>query len=243
VTTGHSHNDYQQTRPLLDALQNRFISIEVDIHLSGQALLVGHDPEDLKSENTLQSLYLDPLRKYTADHNGWIYPHHELLLLVDIKTAPDSTYIVLKRILSAYAGMLTIYNQDKIKKGAVSVVISGNRPRQLMRMEKIRYATYDGRLSDLEVDMPPNFMRLISDNWQSYFRWRGKEPISQEESEKLAGIVAAVHAKDCMLRFWNLPVSDPSSRKNIWTTLLAAGVDLISVDDLRSYYDFQLHLR
>jgi hypothetical protein len=240
VSSGHSHNDYQQIRPLWEALEKKFISIEVDIHLSGRALLVGHDPEDLKAENTLQSMYLEPLHAYIAGHNGWVYPGHELILFIDIKTAADSTYIVLREVLNHYAGMLTVYSAEKVKKGAVAVVISGNRPRQLMSREKIRYATYDGRLTDLTENRLPNFMCLISDNWGNYFNWRGKKPISAEEHKKLAEIVSTAHAKDCMIRFWNLPVSDPSCRRRVWTELLSAGVDLISVDDLKAYKDFQM---
>ena len=240
ITSGHSHNDYQQIRPLWEALEKKFISIEVDIHLSGRALLVGHDPEDLKSENTLQSMYLEPLRAYITGHNSWVYPGRELILFIDIKTAADSTYKILREILKEYAGMLTVYSAEQVKKGAVAVVISGNRPRQLMSREKTRYATYDGRLTDLNGDLPPNFIRLISDNWENYFSWRGKEPISAEEHKKLAEIIAAAHAKDCMIRFWGLPVSDPSCRRRVWTELLSAGVDLISVDDLKAYKDFQM---
>jgi len=238
VISGHSHNDYQQIRPLWEALEKKFISIEVDIHLAGSELLVGHDAEDLKAENTLQSMYLEPLRSYIAGHNGWVYPGHELILLIDIKTAADSTYTILRDVLNKYAGMLTIYSAEKVKKGAVAVVVSGNRPRQLMSSEKVRYATYDGRLSDLNDSGPPNFIRLISDNWANYFSWRAKEPISAEEHKKLAEIVASAHARDYMIRFWNLPVSDPSCRRRVWTELLSAGVDLISVDNLEGYYEF-----
>jgi len=238
VTSGHSHNDYQQIRPLWEALERKFISIEVDIHLTGGELLVGHDPEDLKGENTLQSMYLEPLRSYITGHNGWVYPGHELILLIDIKTAADSTYTILRDVLNEYAGMLTVYSAEKVRKGAIAVVISGNRPRQLMSREKIRYATYDGRLNDLNNVSPPNFIRLISDNWENYFSWRGKEPIAAQEQKKLAEIVASAHAKDYRIRFWNLPVSDPSCRRRVWTELLSAGVDLISVDNLKAYCEF-----
>ena len=58
ILSGHSHNDYLRRTPLWDALSLGFISIEVDIHLVGGALLVGHDLEDLDPSKTLQSLYL-----------------------------------------------------------------------------------------------------------------------------------------------------------------------------------------
>jgi len=189
----------------------------------------------------LQSLYLDPLRAYIREHNGRVYPDHELLLLIDIKTAADSTYEILREVLNNYADILTAYTAEQIKRRAVSVVISGNRPRRLMYQEGTRYATYDGRLADLDSEMPPNFMILISDNWQRHFKWRGKKPMSAAERAKLAQIVAGVHTKGCRIRFWNLPDNDPVSLRTVWTVLISAGVDLISVDDLRAYRNFLIY--
>ena len=59
----HAHNDYEHDRPLYDALDHGFKSVEADIYLVGDQLLIGHDPTDLTPERTLQSLYLDPLKK------------------------------------------------------------------------------------------------------------------------------------------------------------------------------------
>ena len=43
IRQGHAHNDYEHERPLFDALDNGFCSIEVDIFLVGGKFLVGHD--------------------------------------------------------------------------------------------------------------------------------------------------------------------------------------------------------
>src|SRR5919109_1377732 len=65
----HAHNDYEHPRPLFDALDHRFGSIEADIYLVGDQLLVAHDPVDLDPGRTLESLYLDPLaRRVKANH-------------------------------------------------------------------------------------------------------------------------------------------------------------------------------
>ncbi|UCE06765.1 MAG: hypothetical protein JSW07_01605 [bacterium] len=66
----HSHNDYQHDRLLFDALDYGFTSIEVDIHLIDKKLLVAHDKEDVDSNRTLQSLYLDPLRQIVRRNGG-----------------------------------------------------------------------------------------------------------------------------------------------------------------------------
>jgi len=225
---------------LLDALQYNFGSIEVDIHLVGKSLLVGHDEEDLKENQTLQSLYLDPLLSRANKHNGRIYPQKELILLIDIKTAAEPTYKVLRDVLKEYSDMLTSYTRDNVSTKAVAVVISGNRPRELMLREELRYATYDSRLPDLESDLPKHFIRLVSDNWANHFSWTGSGPMTAQEHKKLARITKKVHSKGYLLRFWNLPASDPLLRTKVWTESLLSGVDLINIDDLRAYHDFIL---
>src|SRR5947209_11603808 len=56
----HAHNDYLHERPLSDALEHGFCSVEADVHLVAGKLLVAHEIEAVKADRTLQSLYLDP---------------------------------------------------------------------------------------------------------------------------------------------------------------------------------------
>src|SRR5256885_4523438 len=55
----HAHNDYEHPRPLLDALDCGFLSVEADVFLVNGQLLVAHDREKTSPQRTLQSLYLD----------------------------------------------------------------------------------------------------------------------------------------------------------------------------------------
>src|SRR5262245_36960462 len=59
----HAHNDYEHPRPLLDALDHGFCSVEADIWLVDGKLLVAHDRDKVKPDGTFQALYLDPLRE------------------------------------------------------------------------------------------------------------------------------------------------------------------------------------
>ncbi len=238
LPSGHSHNDYRQARPLWDAIENHFISIEVDIHLVSDALLVGHDEEDLSVDMTLQSMYLMPLRSYIAAHNGWVYPDCELILLIDIKTDADSTYQLLREVLVEYSDILTSYSSDNVERRAVSVVISGNRPRDLMLNEKIRYGTYDGRIDDINDGSVSNIIILVSDNWGKHFTWRGKGSMSKADRHRLTTIIKDAHSKGYKIRFWNLPTKDQVTRQDVWNELMSLGVDLINVDDLKAYRDF-----
>src|SRR6478672_10049819 len=67
----HAHNDYEHTRPLFDALDHGFTSVEADVWLVDGQLFIGHDAPD--PTRTLQSLYLDPLRRVVHANGGTAY--------------------------------------------------------------------------------------------------------------------------------------------------------------------------
>ena len=46
----HAHNDYLHERPLFDALENGFRSIEADVFTQGDSLYVAHDRKDMSQE-------------------------------------------------------------------------------------------------------------------------------------------------------------------------------------------------
>src|SRR5713226_3075846 len=73
LTNVHAHNDYEHTRPLFDALDHGFCSVEADIFLVKDRLLVGHTSKDLRPDRTLEKLYLDPLREQVRKHQGRVY--------------------------------------------------------------------------------------------------------------------------------------------------------------------------
>src|ERR1051325_3525686 len=83
----HAHNDYEHKRPLLDALERGFCSFEADIHLVNGQLGVAHDRSQVKTNRTLQSLYLDPLRERVRKNGGRVYAGGpECTLLIDFKS-------------------------------------------------------------------------------------------------------------------------------------------------------------
>src|SRR3954465_10407456 len=89
----HAHNDYQHARPLLDALDRGFGSVEANIYLVDGALLVAHDRDSVRPDRTLESLYLAPLRAWSQAHAGRVYANRPpLTLLIDVKSDADSTW-------------------------------------------------------------------------------------------------------------------------------------------------------
>ncbi|WP_077799819.1 phosphatidylinositol-specific phospholipase C/glycerophosphodiester phosphodiesterase family protein [Streptomyces sp. JHA26] len=231
----HAHNDYEHPRPLLDALDHRFGSVEADIHLVGDRLLVAHDPEDLDPARTLESLYLDPLAARVRAHHGRVHrgERRPLQLLVDIKTEGAATYLELDRHLRRYTHLFTTYAHGRVHPGAVTVVVSGDRAaRAPMAAQSTRRAFYDGRLTDLGTSAPASFVPLISDNWTLNFTWQGVGAFPEAERSKLRDIVGAAHGRGQRVRFWATPDLPGAARDAVWGELLAAGVDHLNTDDL-----------
>lgn len=230
----HAHNDYEHARPLWDALEHGFTSVEADIHLVDGKLLVAHDLSDAKPEKTLQSLYLDPMAKLAREHGGRLYSGWpSVILLVDIKSKAEPTYEVLKPILQAYADVLTRFEHGVIQSNAITIVLSGNRPRASLLAETSRYAAYDGRLEDLGTGASPVFMPLVSDDWSRHFKWRGNGSFPADERAKLKDFVAKARGEKKLLRLWGAP-----DNEKIWTELNDAGVDLINSDRLATLEKF-----
>lgn len=224
----HSHNDYEHERPLFDALDRGFCNIEADVYLVGDQLLVAHDPWGVRPERTLQALYLDPLQKTIAERNGAIFPDGQrLTLLIDFKTAGPATYAALTKALKPYEAFISGMQDGNWQPRQIDVVISGNRPVELIANDKQRLVAVDGRVSDLAGKTSAELIPLVSDNWSSHFTWRGEGAMPAAERTKLRELVEAAHAQNRRLRFWGSPDSPP-----FWQELQAAGVDVIGTDDL-----------
>ncbi|MFD5130153.1 phosphatidylinositol-specific phospholipase C/glycerophosphodiester phosphodiesterase family protein [Streptomyces olindensis] len=231
----HAHNDYEHPRPLFDALDHRFGSVEADIYLVGDQLLVAHDPEDLDPARTLESLYLDPLAARVRANRGSVYRGYRgsLQLLIDIKTEGSSTYLELDRHLRRYRHLFTTYAHGRVHRGPVTAVISGDRAaRAPMEAQSVRRAFYDGRLADLGGQAPASFIPLISDNWTLNFTWRGVGAFPDAERQKLRGIIATAHQRGQRVRFWATPDLAGPARDALWSELLGADVDHLNTDDL-----------
>lgn len=230
----HAHNDYEHRRPLLEALEQGFASVEADIHLAEGQLLVGHDAHQLRPERTLEALYLEPLRLIAGARGGAIHPKGQpLILLVDIKTEAEAAYQVLRGVLARYKGILTRFRDGKTEPGAVTVILSGNRPRATLLAEVDRWAAYDGRLADLDGNWPVSFMPLVSESWVSQFTWRGIGALPAEEAKKLRGLAERAHAQGRLIRFWAAPDFAAS-----WTVQREARIDLINTDRLAPLREF-----
>lgn len=230
LTRAHAHNDYEHPHPLTDALDQGFCNVEADVHVVLGHLLVGHDPRDLSPQRTLQSLYLDPLKKRIGENGGRVYKDGPgFTLMIDVKSDAAATYAALKEALKPYQPLLTVFRNGKIEPGAITIVISGNRNRATMAKEEVRYAALDGGMNDLTADSPPpaSLVQWASAPWDKQFEWKGEGPMSAAEMAKLKMLVTRAHEQKRLIRFWAIPDNEMG-----WKTLADAGVDLINTDDL-----------
>lgn len=237
LTNVHAHNDYEHPHPLFDALACGFCSVEADINLVDGKLLVAHSLEATRPDRTLESLYLEPLRKRVKENGGRVYRDGpQVWLLIDFKTDPRQMYPVLRQTLEQYKDILTVWKDGKAEQGAVTAILTGDHPEErVVAAEAVRYACIDGILKDLDTNPPSDLVPWISSPWGKTFTWHGRGEIPESDREKLRQIVAKAHAQHRLLRFWGAP-DNPAT----WKELRTAGVDLINTDDLRGAQKFLL---
>lgn len=230
-TRGHSHNDYGRRAPLHEALRHGFCSVEADVFLRDGLLLVGHDEWMLHPSRTLESLYLDPLRECVRAHGGTVHGDgRTFMLLVDIKQQGDLVYARLREVLEQRREMLTRFSAETIEAGAVTVVLSGDRPTAIVAQEATRLVAIDGRLTDLDRKPPLSLVPLVSSPWRNTFAWAGRDEMPPEEMARLRELVEQVHGQGRMLRFWGAP-----DRTEAWIALRDAGVDWVNTDRPREF--------
>ncbi|MDB6022761.1 MAG: Secreted protein [Pedosphaera sp.] len=239
LTRVHAHNDYEHKHPLFDALGQGFCSVEADIHLVNGKLLVAHDIRDINPKLTLQSLYLDPLRKRIKQNGGRVYKDGpECTLLIDFKTDgqtnAEAMYFALREVLKEYADIISVFRDGKKETKAIVIVLTGGYPRNALMADSVRYAACDGKLPDLKSNPPADLVAWISEDWTPLFKWRGgSDPMPDDELKQLKDIVRQAHEQGRRVRFWGSP-----DKPFFWKTLLEQGVDLINTDDLKGFRKF-----
>lgn len=110
-----------------------------------------------------------------------------------------------------------------------------------MKYQTIRYTGFDGRMVNLDSDISPTLMPVVSDNWTKFFKWNGIGEMPVNERQKLLDISTKAKNKGYILRFWSTPNRTSEQRNAIWTELKNAGVGLIGADNLNELQLFFLN--
>jgi glycerophosphoryl diester phosphodiesterase len=234
----HAHNDYKHKQPLTDAINNGFTSVEADVFLKNNRLIVAHISPFFKNKKTLESLYLKPLSDSIAKNHGKVYSLYTepVILLIDIKTNADETYKVLKPLLEKYSSILTSYENGEFIKRAVTIILSGNKPYALISNEKKRFAFIDENLMNIsENHYSSYYCPVSSTKYSNLLSWNGRGNIPENEKMNLKVLVDLAHAQGKKVRLWASPENE-----NVWKELLISGVDLINTDHLEKLKNFLL---
>jgi len=211
----HSHNDYTHQKPFYDAVQNKAFSIEADVFVVGNSLIVAHSKKEIKTGNTLDALYLKRIK--TLSHSNEYYAFQ---LMIDVKGDWDSTYRLLNKGLKKYQQYFNKQGKNSI------VVISGNRPAD-SSFHKYPNLYFDGLPNHIYSQADLAKVAMISDNFATYSKWKGIGEISIMDKAKLLNLIQNAHKIGKPFRFWGAP-----DTKACWKLLHELGADIINTDEV-----------
>ena len=222
----HSHNDYEQSQPFFLAYQEQFGSIEADIHLVNGKILVGHDNKNLSEARSLEELYLKPLATAIQKNAGQVYSNQQgLQLLIDIKTAAETTLAALIDVLKQYPSIIHCKN--------LKLVISGNRPTEDKWKNYPAHIWFDGRLSQTYSAEALNKIALLSDDFGAYVKTRFPLSVTEAEQAKIQATIEKAKQAGKPTRFWG--AADDTAT---WKKMMEWGLDYINTDHIIGLSDF-----
>jgi alkaline phosphatase len=212
-------------------------SIEADIYLSDNRLLVAHDKKDPDSNReataaSLDSLYLQPIIELFRRHKGKISNESSYapVLMIDIKESrlPSGGEAVLKELIKLLSKQLSVFDRS-VNSNAVQIVISGDRGPVSSWISYPAFIFFDGRPNEVYDSATLQRVAFISDSWLAY----QLPPI--DEGERLKAVIKKVHGTGKLLRLWASP-DNPES----WKLQAELGIDIINTDkpeECRKYFN------
>ena len=220
----HSHNDYWRPVPFWTAYSSKLYSYEADIYYVDGQIYVAHDREDIKPENTLEKLYIEPIVSVYKANEGkpWKDAKHGIQLLVDIKDETDPSMQALSEAFGRYPEVF----DRSVNPYGVQIAITGNFPEPEDFDKWPKFMGIDGRL---DIDYTPEqFERvvLISEYLRDFLKWNGKGTLIPEQEEKLKEVIDRVHKMGRPIRFWSTPECETT-----YYTFYNLGIDFVNTDD------------
>ncbi len=219
----HSHNDYTRQRPFSEAYEHKVYSIEADIYLQNDSLLVAHTQKELKSTNTLYALYLKPIITLFKEHGDRVSTDRKYTfqLMIDIK---GDWKVILPRLMAGIQKYPSYFDRS-VNPSAISIVISGNRPPDAEQSSYPSYILFDGLPNKAYLKEQLEKIAMISDNFRNSSKWNGEGRLPKEDQKKLRLLVKDAHKQGKMIRFWASPDTE-----NAWKQLKRLGADIINTD-------------
>jgi hypothetical protein len=222
----YAHNDYQNARPLADALRLGFRGVEADVFLIGDTLRVGHDARRAARAAAFESLYLAPLDSLVARCGTLTADGAPLFLALELKERSPAAYAELLRVLEKHSALFA--PASVTARAPVEVVLVGWRPAFADSTRDVeRRLGHQYRLTRPEsARAVPADTRLVS---LDYGKTMGRPWVRVSGRRRwLAALRDARRAAPLSLvRVHNVPAD-----ADVYAALLEAGVDLIGTSDL-----------
>ncbi|HEY4205170.1 MAG TPA: phosphatidylinositol-specific phospholipase C/glycerophosphodiester phosphodiesterase family protein [Puia sp.] len=230
VSNAHSHNDYEQKVPFWLAYNEGFGSIEADIFLRQDSLVVAHSTKELALQRTLEAWYLDPLLAGVRKHGGRPYgaAGGVLQVLIDIKTDSIHTLDRLIEVLKKYPELTGNPN--------IKFVITGNRPSPSLWPTYPAWIWFDGVLSDTYDKTAMARVVMLSDDFKVFSKWNGIGAIPAADLERIEAGISKAHEWKKTVRFWDAP-----DLTNAWDQFMHLGVDYINTDHIAALSEYLHH--
>lgn len=217
----HSHNDYNRTAPFWEAYSQHCRSIEADVFFHDEELLVGHDVEDLKPENSFLRMYVDPIVRTFRANGGrmWEGSDEQLMLLVELKSATEPT---LTEVIELLEDFPDVFCSPK----GVKVAITGNVPAKEHFCDYPAWVGFDGDIQERYTAAQLERVALVSNSFRLFARkWNGKGRMIDPELNAVTDAIAKVHSWGKPIRFWEAPEGTTA-----YFTFWKLGVDIINTD-------------
>jgi len=235
LSVAHSHNDYEQPRPLVQALEAGFESVEADVLLSGRQVVVSHGLFDFIDRGSLDDLYLRPLQQ-RVDRLGSVYGDgRPFYLWIDLKGSSRDLTDALHELLARYR-MFSVFTDERAYPGPVVAILTGDEEakRRYTDEHPLRRACRDSNrfvASDPAADRRWTWYAL---KWDELIDGSSIEEEGASRREvPLRQVVERIHSLGRRLRVYAMP-----ERRDAWEAAIAAGVDLIGTDRIQSFGEF-----
>ena len=217
----HSHNDYNRTAPFWEAYSQHCQSIEADVFLHNGELLVGHEVENLKPENSFLRLYVDPIVRTFRANGGkmWAGSQDRLMLLVELKSATEPT---LTEVIEQLEEFPDVFCSPE----GVKVAITGNTPSKDHFRDYPEWVGFDGDIRETYTWAQLERVALVSNSFRMFAKkWNGKGRMIDPELNAVKDAIAKVHSCGKPIRFWEAPEGTTA-----YFTFWKLGVDIINTD-------------
>lgn len=229
-TVMHAHNDYEHSKPLWDALSLGFRSVEADIFLRDDQLMVSHI--GIIMQGTLESLYIQPLLQRIHEYGSVLGDDKPFTLWIDLKEQNEKILEKLLQTLSPYSEFATV-NTWGFGAEPIHVIVTGanDDAKEFLRRNAAfrRFAIDSASIVPTDPIAQEHTFEAYSISWQAV----NSGFLSSSYSANAEQMIQCAHAQNRAVRFYGMP-----EEASLWKSLRDLGVDYLGADDLEKLADF-----